>query len=147
MKSIFLVLLIYYSFCQIYELKKYGTLQTKLPNGLIYLNVEDFEVGDTIHIRFKTVNGKMNLKIYYQFYYIIPNSTFYPSKSMGASSHIVYQSEVLGRVTKTEKYYYEIKKKEDGKYLIIEYSDFKSIYEDTFWKLNILKLMGLLLQL
>ena len=62
---------------------------------------------------------------------------------MGASSHIVYQSEVLGRVTITEKYYYEIKKKEDGKYLIIEYSDFKSIYGDTYLEIEHTKVNGI----
>ena len=66
----------------------------------------------------------MNSSIYYQFYDSKPNSTFNFSKSMSAS--IIASSEnILGKVTFTKKYYYNIKKEEYGKYLIISYSGFK----------------------
>ena len=125
MKPIIFVLLIYYSFCQIYELQKFGTIKTTSYNGIVYLNTEDFEIDDIIHIQFNAINGNMNSIIYYQFYHIIPNSTFYPSKSMDASNHVTSTSNINGISTKTEEYYYDIKK-EDEKYLIITFSGFNS---------------------
>ena len=136
MKSIIFVLLIYYSFCQIYELEKYGTIETKLQNGLVYLNTEDFLVGDTVHIQFNAVNGYMNQKIYYQFYFTKPNSTFIPSKSMRATSRASTETNILGKTTITEKYYYDIKKGEDGKYLIISYSGFYSRYANAYLEIE-----------
>ena len=124
MKSIIFVLLIYYSFCQIYELQKFGTIKTTSYNGIVYLNTEDFEIDDIIHIQFNAVNGNMNSIIYYQFYHTEPNSTFYPSKNMDASNQASSKTKSLGKVTITKEYYYDIKK-EDGKYLIIAYSAFK----------------------
>ena len=42
------------------------------------------------------------------------------------SASIIASSEnILGKVTFTKKYYYNIKKEEYGKYLIISYSGFK----------------------
>ena len=77
----------------------------------------------------------MNSIIYYQFYHIIPNSTFYPSKSMDASNHVTSTSNINGISTKTEEYYYDIKK-EDGKYLIITYSGFRSVYSNGYLEIE-----------
>ena len=132
MKSIILFLLIYYSFCQIYELEKYGTIETKLKNGLVYLNTEDFLVGDTVHIQFNAVNGYMNQKIYYQFYFTKPNSTFTPSKSMNATFSTATETNTITK----KKYYYDIKKGEDGKYLIISYSGFYSRYANAYLEIE-----------
>ena len=132
MKSIIFFLLIYYSFCQIYELEKYGTIETKLQNGLIYLNTEDFLIGDTVHIQFNAVNGYMNQKIYYQFYFTKPNSTFIPSKSMNATFSTATETNTITK----KKYYYDIKKGEDGKYLIISYSGFYSRYANAYLKIE-----------
>ena len=125
MKSIIFVLLIYNSFCQIYELQKYGSVETTYSNGIVYLNTEDFSVGDTVYIQFNAVNGEMNPIIYYQFYNSKPNLSFNPSKSMSASNRGNSETNVLGKVTYKEKYYYNIKKEENRKYLIISYSDFQ----------------------
>ena len=132
MKSIIFILLIYYSFCQIYELEKFGTIETKLQNGLVYLNTEDFLVGDTVHSQFNAVKGTMNQTIYYQFYFTKPNSTFIPSKSMNATSRASTETDTPVKTTITEKYYYDIKKGEDGKYLIISYSGFYSRYANAY---------------
>ena len=128
MKSIILILLIYYSFCQIYELEKYGKIKTTSPVGLVFLNTEEFEVGDKIYIQFNAFEGNMNPMIYYQFYHQKPNSTFYPSKNIGASNHATYKTKESGKVTSTTKVYYYGIKKEDGKYLIITYSGYNSDY-------------------
>ena len=136
MKSLIFVLLIFYSFCQIYELKKFNSVKSNTTNGLAYLNTEDFSIGDTVHIQFNAVNGNVNSKIYYQFHYTIPNSTFYPSNSISPTNYGSTESNILGKITFTKKYYYDIKKKEDGKYLIISYSNFYSRYDNAYLKIE-----------
>ena len=99
---------------------------------MVYLNTEDFLVGDTVHIQFNAVNGYMNPKIYYQFNFTKPNSTFIPSKSMSATSRATTETNTI----KEKKYYYDIKKGEDGKYLIISYSGFYSRYANAYLEIE-----------
>ena len=133
MKSIIFVLLIYYSFCQL-ELKKFGkvTISSISYPGLVYLNTEDYHVGDSIYIQLNAVNGYISSRINYQFYNSIPDSAFIPSKSIDHSSHGSSETNILGKRTFTEKYYYNIKKDENGKYLIIRYPRLYLYYSGAY---------------
>ena len=118
MKSIILILLIYYSFCQIYELEKYGKIKTTSPVGLVFLNTEEFEVGDKIYIQFNAFEGNMNPMIYYQFYHQKPNSTFYPSKNIGALIMLLIKQKNQVKLLQQQKYIIMVLKKKMGNILL-----------------------------
>ena len=54
---------------------------------------------------------------------------------MSASNKGSSETKVLGKVTITKEYYYDIKK-EDGKYLIITYSGFRSAYSNGYLEIE-----------
>ena len=117
MKIIIFIISIYFSFCQIYELKKRSYIYAYSNSGLVYLNIKDFKMNKQIHIKFTAQGGKMKELIEYEFSDDVPktkpNSL---SKTMNPT------------ISGDNEYPYDIKKKEDTNFLLILYSGYSGEY-------------------
>ena len=77
MKRIILILILCYSFCvieDIYYLEKYGVVKSSSKKGIVYLDIEEFKLKDTIHILFNVVNGDMTTTIEYGYNDLAPEN-------------------------------------------------------------------------
>lgn len=125
MKVIIIILFIGYSFCEIVHLKKYGTTSCYNSSGIIYLDAEEFELNENIHILFTAVRGEMDKKIAYGFSDSIPTSTI----SLPNSKSYIFTesfSDDNNDSNYGRKYYYDFKKVTNDKYLVMKYTGFKS---------------------
>ena len=130
MKRLILILLLSYSLCNIqdiYYLEKYGEVKTTSKKGIVYLNIEEFKEKDTIYILFTSVNGDMKTKIEYGFNDLAPEDlTMVLDHSMTPSLKAESDTDTVTEYIL--KYYYDIEKEENKKFLIIRYSDFYGSY-------------------
>ena len=130
MKRLILILLLSYSLCNIqdiYYLEKYGEVKTTSKNGMVYLNIEEFKEKDTIYILFTAVDGGMKTEIEYGYNDLTPKDlTMILDHSMTPS--LSAESESYNLADNTLKYYYDIEKEENKKFLIIRYYDFDGDY-------------------
>ena len=128
MKEIIIIAFIYFSYCQILYLEKYGTIKGNNSTGIICLNIEKFFINKLIHIQFNAINGKIDEKIYYEFKNNISDIDYKyyeyvdPINSM-KSTFLSDSYSYLKRKTITKNYFYDIKKNVDAKYLIIKYNE------------------------
>ena len=132
MKRLILILLLSYSFCNIphiYYLEKYGEVKSTSRRGIVYLNIEDFQLKDTIYILFNVVNGAMTTRIEYGYDDLAPEDlNIYLEHKMVPTMNAESQTDTFTEHTYTLKYYYDIEKEENKKFLIIRYSDFYGSY-------------------
>ena len=130
MKRLILILLLYYyisNIQDIYYLEKYGEVKTTSKKGMVYLNIEEFKEKDTIYILFTSVNGDMKTKIEYGFNDLAPEDlTMVLDHSMTPS--LKAESDTDSVTEYILKYYYDIEKEENKKFLIIRYCDFDGEY-------------------
>ena len=97
--------------------------------GIVYLDIEEFEEGDTIHMLFDAIYGVMNKILYYEFNDEEPtdiNKTF--AHSMKSTNTVTSQEETETGERETVSYYYDIEKEENKKYLVMKYTDFRGEY-------------------
>ena len=140
--SLIIIFLISYSICEVFYLKKYGSIQTSDSSGIVYLNANSFEKNDDIHFVFRANNGQMNKKIYYEFCDDEPTSTFSPKYSLDTTFSDKNSDDSDYSSNYVNNYYYEIRKKIDKKYLIMKYLNFMSsdngylIIENTHFNSN-----------
>ena len=121
MNKIIFIILISFCFCDIKELDVLGSVSFTEDEGLAYLNTEKYNIGDTIYIQFNCIKGNMNTKIYYEFSNTIPTDpTYCPYRSMEPSTN----AQTSTPLSYTLKYYYNIVKKENLKYLLMRYIEF-----------------------
>ena len=138
--SFIIIYLITYSICEVFFLKKYGSITTSDSSGIVFLNAYNFEKNDDIHIVFRANNGQMNKKIYYEFCDDEPTSTFSPKYSLDTTFNDKNSED--DNYNYVKNYYYEIKKKIDKKYLIMKYLNFMTsdngylIIENTHFNSN-----------
>ena len=113
-----LILLISFSLCEIEikELERYKSIEFNSRQGMIYLNIEEFEIYSTIHILFNT-DGELKKEIQFEFNDTKPIHDYSLSDKMNFTT----QSNYVKQNKKTIKYYYDIKKKENKKYLIFKF--------------------------
>ena len=124
MKVIIIILLIYYSLCEIIHLKKYGRASTYESSGIVYLDAEEFDLKENIHILFMANEGKMDKEINYGFNNTIPTlNVLLPFSKSPTYSESFSNDDNYGK-----KYYYDIEKTENTKYLVIKYKGFQSEY-------------------
>ena len=137
MKRLILILLLICSFNMrddITFLEKYGEVIVVLPTGIVYLNIQDFGMKETLHILFNAKKGYMNDIIYYDYSDKEPedidmNLTHSMDSTMNAETSNGNDIDYYYRKTDyTKKYYYDIEKVENKKFLIIRYSDFNGEY-------------------
>ena len=132
MKRLILILLLSYSFCNIphiYYLEKYGEVKSTSRRGIVYLNIEDFQLKDTIYILFNVVNGAMATRIEYGYDDLAPEDlNIYLEHTMVPTMNAESQTDTFTEHTYTLKYYYDIEKEENKKFLIIRYCDFDGEY-------------------
>ena len=117
MKIIIFIISIYFSFCQIYELKKRSYIYAYSKTGLVYLNIKEFKMNNEIHIKFTAQGGSMNELIEYEFSDDVPKTK--PDRLSKTKNPIYYGDE---------EYTYDIKKKEDTNFLLILYSGYSGEY-------------------
>ena len=134
MKGLVFILLLSYSFVvsideDIYFLEKYGLIKVNSYNGIVYLNTEDFQLKDTIHILFNVVNGKIGEIIYYDFDDNPPEDINMELKNeMTPSTTAQTYKKTSTKSEYSLKLYYDIKKQNNGKFLIIRFSYFIGDY-------------------
>ena len=132
MKRIILILILCYSFCvveDIYYLEKYGVVKSSSKKGIVYLDIEEFKLKDTIHILFNVVNGDMTTTIEYGYNDLAPeNLTMSLDHSMNPTMNTQSDSSTTTEKKNILKYYYDIEKEENKKYIIIRYSGFFGSY-------------------
>lgn len=132
MKFILFILLITTLYCSIYYLKKYeSTTKIKDYYGLVVLDLQEFEEGDSIYITYHTYEGKHNKYIYYEFSNSYPESEdktlldykYCYSDTYSSTKHNVSNGYGGYRIYYTYDYYYyfEFKKPNDADYLIMGY--------------------------
>ncbi len=121
MKIILFLLLIKYFFCNIYYLKKHEcTEEIKDDKGLIILELSEFEINDDIYITYIVKNGKyINDFINYTF------SDIYPKNLEEIKLENIKNQTMHGSISyfggEKNYYYYEFKKVNETKYLIMDY--------------------------
>ena len=132
MKQLIILLLLSYCFCpteNIKHFKKYQSIQFHSEIGIVYLDVGEFELGDTIHILLKAVNGPVNNILFYEFNDEEPtniNKNFAHSTIQSSTSSSSYYTPSESK--RTLSYYYEIEKEKNTKYLVMKYTDFSGQY-------------------
>ena len=107
-----------------YIKKKHGSVKVRTREGIVYLNVDNFNKNNKIHILFYTYNSVVDKEIHYEFSDNIPNDDFKPSISKKPDAKdSTYEEEDYydGTIGEEHKYYYDIKKNVSAKYLIIKY--------------------------
>jgi Ca2+/Na+ antiporter len=106
-----------------YIKKKHGSVKVQTEEGIVYLNADNFNKNNKIHILFDACESFVDKEIHYEFSDIIPNDDFIPSISKKPDAKY---SSGIGYY----KYYYDIKKNVSAKYLIIKYTGYDRVYWD-----------------
>ena len=132
MKQLILILLLSYCFCKSQTLRhmiKYDSIEIHEEIGIIYLDIEEFEKGDTIHMLFDAVNGYMSNTLYFEFNDEEPNinkTSF--AHSMEPSMTSTSEVQTISDYRETQSYYYDIEKEKNTKYLVMKYTGFRGEY-------------------
>ena len=132
MKQLILILLLSYNFCiseSINHLEKYDSIKMTSEIGIVYLDIEEFKEGDTIHMLFDAINGYMGSTLYYEFSDEEPtdiNQKFIHSTQPSLTSSTEVQT--MTDHTITQSYYYDIEKAENTKYFVMKYNNFVGEY-------------------
>lgn len=124
MKAIIITLLMSSFFCsEMITLKSFSSLSTDTTLNQ-YLDVSQYQQNDVIHLVIFVVSGKMDKQISYGFYSQLPkvsitlpykkDTTSSESYCVGDDDDYYYRDRECGI-----KYYYDIKKVENGKYFCI----------------------------
>ena len=133
MKSFIITLLIYYCFCgELTHLKKYNyfSFSSEGISGITSLKIEDVDLNDDIHILFIVREGTMNKEIYYGF-------SNEDSKNASSISLPYYKEPTYNEYFCADdhycghKYYYDIEKTENAKYIIMKYNGYNGEYLDV----------------
>ena len=146
-KTIFVLLIIFISTNINYDyLAKYGRIKVYKSEGLVVLDVADFESDEKIHMQYITHNGYMRRRIDYEFSSDLSiDSSHIPQMHKDPSSTSRSETTVNDYVISyKETYYYDIKKESGTKYLIMRYYDHDSDYleiENTRYNMAIVILI------
>lgn len=129
MKAIVITLLICFSFCmEMPNLKKLNFSSfASAKTGASYIDISEYKLNDEIHLVFYVLYGEMDKKIRYGFSDPIPTIDMeFPYEIDTTSSEYYCVSEYEGDdvVAKEcgHKYYYDIKKVENKRYIYIRYT-------------------------
>ena len=127
MKINFIILLLSNIFCvEIFNQKDYYNLNSFIDKDIKYLDIDisKYKKNDVIHICVTVYDGKMNKKIYYDFFDEIPDepTSLQYLKGTSGTDTICYE-EVYPTTCKNE-YYYDIKVLRKAKYIRIKISGY-----------------------
>lgn len=109
MRTLLIILLILFAFCEIQKLEKEKTIVFK-TDGMFYLNIEEYDIMDEINILFTLKNGDMKQLIQLEFNDTIPTKDYDLAQNRGPSSSAYAYYSTSSGIHGTIKYYYEIKK-------------------------------------
>ena len=88
---------------------------------MFYLNIEEYDIMDEINILFTLKNGDMKQLIQLEFNDTIPTKDYDLAQNRGPSSSAYAYYSTSSGIHGTIKYYYDIKKVLNKKYLIIKF--------------------------
>lgn len=124
MEGLLLFYLFSLMYCEIVPLEKYGITKSLRDDGLVVLNISEFDEGDSIYITYISYFDYYHNYTYYEFSDIYPENygIFFPKEKIYSYS----EDENPANVPYEEfnyYYYYEFKKPNGNvKYLIMEYN-------------------------
>ena len=123
-----------------YIKKKHGSVTVMTKEGIVYLNAENFNKNNKIHILLHAYDSDVDKEIHYEFSDNLPNDDFKPSisKKPDAKYSGYIEEDYDDEYSRREsKYYYDIKKNVSAKYLIIKYTGLKTInWRDSYLKIE-----------
>ena len=132
MKVLFLIPLLAHSLCEVLFLEKYSETISLSTSGCICLPISEFEIDDSINLKFSAEEGNVNDYIHYGYSNNDdPTEATCDEIAVNKEEASERGSLVVSTTTETTKtlyYYYYIDKKKDDKYMLIKYDDFMGRY-------------------
>ena len=134
MKKIIFIFLISHVLSVYYIKQKQGSVIVTTEEGIVYLDADNFDKNDKIHIQFNAYESHVDEEIHYEFSDNIPNDYFQPSISKQPDKSWSKKDE--DDYSKTYFTVYDIKKNIFAKYLIIKYTGYYN-YDESYGYLKI----------
>ena len=125
MKQLCLLILIVFIFGDTH-LPKYDSIEMNSKSGVFYLKTSDFEAGSELYFQLNVENGDVNTSLLYEFSSIEPSTShsFKNYNYLSYYSHGGSSTDVNGKKTYSDQYYYEVKNNNTQKYLYVKYKSF-----------------------
>ena len=128
MKAIIFISLMNYFFCyQIVNLKSFSSLSSESSARTHYIDISEFDQNDEMHLAIVVISGVIDKSIHYGFSDNTSISTNLLSYTKDTTSSEYFCSKKNGRGSINKcghKYYFDIKKVENAKYLHIQYTGY-----------------------
>lgn len=127
MNKIILFFLVYKIFC-IVHLEKHKSISMTESSGTVFLDADKFGKNSKIHLILEAYDGDLDGYIYYCFSETSSKCSFWDKLNYDKKTHSytyddIDEREISGYIT---IYYYNIKKNVSKKYLIFQYSGFRT---------------------
>ena len=128
MKAIIFISLMNYFFCyQIVNLKSFSSLSSESSAKTKYLDISKFDQNDEMHLAIVVISGVIDKSIHYGFSDNTSISTNLLSYTKDTTSSEYFCSSSKSSKSKSRcghRYYFDIKKAENAKYLHIQYTGY-----------------------
>ena len=128
MKAFIFIFLMNYFFCyQIVHLKSFSSLSSESSARTHYIDISEFDQNDEMHLAIVVISGVIDKSIHYGFSDNTSISTNLLSYTKDTTSSEYFCTKSSSRNKKSKcghRYYFDIKKAENAKYLHIQYTGY-----------------------